>query len=367
MEFLELPGDPKALLATRAGLELLDARDPFRALGGLRALAADLVDDVITALEAALAQVDLVVFSTLAVAAYHVAQAHGLPAVWGVLQPVTPSAEYASLLVAPGKDLGRVANRASHDVAERLAWWMLAPSLSVYRKRMGLPPVGRSNVRATLLTLGGWSPLLVPRPTDWPPNVEVTGAWLLPDSAAPSVPDGLREFVSEGTPPVFIGLGSATVADPDAVTAMMVAAAHDVGVRVVVASGWAGLGSGVDAASHDVFVLAEEVDHRLLFPDCAAVVHHAGAGTTHTVLAAGVVGVPVPFWADQPMWAARTAALGISADPVPKRRWTRARLAQAMAQATGEPWRAERAADMGQLLRAESGAMVAATRVMALL
>lgn len=94
--FSPLPGDPRAMLATRAGLELLDSRDPLRSLGGLRDLAADLVADVIAALEAALERVDVVVFSTLAVAAYHVAQAYRLPAVWGVLQPVTPTRQWPS-------------------------------------------------------------------------------------------------------------------------------------------------------------------------------------------------------------------------------------------------------------------------------
>ena len=375
VEFLELPGDPRELLATRAGLELLDAHDPVRALGGLRTLAADLIDDVITALEAALAQVDVVVFSTLAVAAFHVAEAHGLPAVWGVLQPVTPSREYASLLVAPGKDFGGWANLASHRLADRLAWWMLAPGLVKYRERMGLPPVRASRVRDEVLTLGGWSPLVAPRPTDWPDNVVVTGAWMLPESREARLDPRLEDFVHAGAPPVYIGLGSATVADPAAVTSMMLGAARDAGVRVVLSSGWAGLGGasagggsgdGVEQLSRDVILVTGDVGHQRLFARCSAVVHHAGAGTTHTALAAGAVGVPTPFWADQPFWSARTAALGVSVDPVPKRGWSRVRVARAIARAVGEPWRARRAESLGAAVRSESGATEAARRIMEL-
>jgi sterol 3beta-glucosyltransferase len=118
--------------------------------------------------------------------------------------------------------------------------------------------------------------------------------------------------------------------------------------------------------ARDVLVVTGDVPHQRLFPRCAAVVHHAGAGTTHTALAAGVVGVPVPFWADQPFWSARTAALGVSVDPVPKRRWSRVRLARAIARAVGEPWRVRRALEVGESVRSEAGRRDAARRIMAL-
>jgi sterol 3beta-glucosyltransferase len=367
VDFCELPGDPRALLATRAGLELLDTRDPVRSLGGLRDLAADLVEEVIEVLEAALADVDVVVFSTLAVAAYHVAEAHGVPAVWGVLQPVTETKQWPSLLVAPGRDLGGPLNLASHRVADRLAWWMLAPGLMAYRRRLGLPRFERGRIRDSLVTLGGWSPQLAPRPADWPAQVHVTGAWRLPVSAEPELPAAVSEFLAGGPMPVYVGMGSATVADPAEVTAMFVAAARDVGVRLVLSSGWAGLGDGDALPSpgneRDVLVVGD-VSHGHLFPQCAAVVHHAGAGTTHTALAAGVPTVPTPFWADQSFWAARTARLGVSTNPVPKRTWTRAAVANAIARATAEPWRRDRAARVGQQERRQDGAGAAARAVL---
>ncbi|MDQ1249231.1 MAG: hypothetical protein QG597_3605, partial [Actinomycetota bacterium] len=353
VEFVELPGDPRAMLATRAGLELLDSRDPVRSLGGLRDLAADLVDEVITVLEAELAGVDVVVFSTLAVAAYHVAEAHGVPAVWGVLQPVTQTREWPSMLVAPGRDLGGPLNVASHRVADRLAWWMLAPGLLAYRRQRGLPTFRRERLRDSLPTLGGWSAQLAPRPDDWPALVQVTGAWRLPVASEPALPDEVEAFLADGSAPVYIGMGSATVPDPLAVTAMFLAAARDVGVRVVLSRGWAGLGAegddcppGAAGVASDVLVVSD-VAHGRLFPRCAAVVHHAGAGTTHTALAAGVPQVTTPFWADQPFWAARAAALGVATTPVPKRSWSRQSLAAAFARAVDEPWRTQRAAAVG--------------------
>ncbi|KAJ0959662.1 hypothetical protein J5N97_000680 [Dioscorea zingiberensis] len=54
----------------------------------------------------------------------------------------------------------------------------------------------------------------------------------------------------------------------------------------------------------DVFPL-EDYPHDWLFPQCAAVVHHGGAGTTATGLRAGCPTTVVPFFGDQFFWGDR--------------------------------------------------------------
>jgi len=97
--FREMPGDPRRILNSPAGQQLLNTRDPIRVLTRLRSLAGDLFDEAAAALEVALADCDAVIFSTLAVAAYHVAEMFGLPRMWGVLQPVTATSCWPSLLL----------------------------------------------------------------------------------------------------------------------------------------------------------------------------------------------------------------------------------------------------------------------------
>lgn len=75
----------------------------------------------------------------------------------------------------------------------------------------------------------------------------------------------------------------------------------------------------------------------LLFPRLAAVVHHAGAGTTAAALRAGIPSVTVPVAADQPFWAARLAATGAAPAPIPFRSLTAERLADALTAAVREP------------------------------
>ncbi|WP_434099656.1 nucleotide disphospho-sugar-binding domain-containing protein [Streptomyces minutiscleroticus] len=84
------------------------------------------------------------------------------------------------------------------------------------------------------------------------------------------------------------------------------------------------------SADGDDLLTNGDVPHALLFPRPAAVVHHAGAGTSAAALRAAVSAVPVPVTADQPFWARRLAALGAATEPVPFRALTAERLADAL-------------------------------------
>jgi UDP:flavonoid glycosyltransferase YjiC (YdhE family) len=99
-----------------------------------------------------------------------------------------------------------------------------------------------------------------------------------------------------------------------------------------------------------------DVPHALLFPRMAAVVHHAGAGTTAAGLRAGVPAVPVPIQFDAGFWSARLVALGVAPDVVPLRRLTVPALASALLRATRDPAYRERARTLGARVRGEDGA-----------
>jgi sterol 3beta-glucosyltransferase len=98
-----------------------------------------------------------------------------------------------------------------------------------------------------------------------------------------------------------------------------------------------------------------EVAHDWLFPRMAAVVHHAGAGTTAAGLRAGVPAVAVPVLADQPFWAARLHRLGAAPRPLPLPELTAGRLASTLSQALGNPRHRARAEAMAGRLSAEDG------------
>jgi len=153
----------------------------------------------------------------------------------------------------------------------------------------------------------------------------VTGYWWPPTGGALS--PGLQRFLDDGDPPVFIGFGSMSAPGLGELVGRTL---ERLGRRAVVQRGAAGLFPD----RRDLLVVDDE-PHHTLFPRVAAVVHHAGAGTTAAALRAGVPAVCVPFTADQPFWARRIAALGAGPPPLHRRDLTPQRLADAIGAAEG--------------------------------
>jgi sterol 3beta-glucosyltransferase len=108
---------------------------------------------------------------------------------------------------------------------------------------------------------------------------------------------------------VFLGFGSTPVLDGAGHLRMIRATLSDLGVRGILAVGW----SELDHAGDDTLFVIDEVDHQALLPRCAAAVHHGGAGTTHTSLAAGTPTLICSVFADQPFWGAQCRRLGVGA------------------------------------------------------
>ena len=87
----------------------------------------------------------------------------------------------------------------------------------------------------------------------------------------------------------------------------MLSVARELNVRAIVGAGWSRVPRGL---SDGVFVVGP-VDHDWLFPQCAAVVHHGGAGTTATSVRSGTPTVICSVFSDQPFWGRIFTQLGI--------------------------------------------------------
>ena len=66
-----------------------------------------------------------------------------------------------------------------------------------------------------------------------------------------------------------------------------------VGVRALASKGWGSLNG--DGNTPDSVYMLENTSHDWLFPKCAAVVHHGGAGTTAIGMKFGKPTMIVPF------------------------------------------------------------------------
>ncbi len=360
LEFAPLQGDLQGLLrnAARGGL-MESGRNFFASLRQFRHLLADTYLDLFRSIWEATQGTDAIGFGTVTIMAYPVADKRGVPRFVLPLQPITHSRAYPSLTFpqAIGR-LGGAVNLLTHHLNEQAYWATVRPLVNrALREVLDWPPYPRSGpYRAvyadrTMPFVYGVSPLVFPRPQDWPAWHVLTGFWYLTTQRSAPLPDEVEAFLADGPPPVYIGFGSMVTRDPRGRAEAVLEALRRVGMRAILARGWGGL-APTDLPPHTLLV--EEVPHLRLFPRVAAVVHHGGAGTTAAALWAGVPQVVVPHFADQPFWAERMARLGVAPPPIPARRLTAQRLTDAL-RAVQRPALRQRAADLGHRLREEDG------------
>ncbi|MCD9592757.1 glycosyltransferase [Streptomyces sp. 8ZJF_21] len=254
---------------------------------------------------------------------------------------------------APGDGgLGPEGNLAAGRELLARAGGLQAEVLTRLRARLGLPATASPEPDVEIRpVLHGFSPLVVPRPADWPSQVDVVGYWWPARPRDWQPPAELTDFLQAGPPPVFIGFGSMAPGQGERLGELVTAAVARAGVRAVVQAGWAGL-----TASGDDILTVGDLPHDWLFPRTAAVVHHAGAGTTAAGLRAGVPAVAVPAMADQPFWAARLHRLGVAPRPLPLDALTAESLGAAITACLTDPALGRRAADLAEAVAAEDGA-----------
>jgi sterol 3beta-glucosyltransferase len=361
LEFKPIAGDPRGVLgsadrwlATGRTWHVLPAAREF--VRRLRPLLAQMLNDYWRVSQEA----DLIIYSAVAAPAWSVAEPLGIPAVAAFLQPLHRTRAFPAIGVPAAIRLGAAFNERSHAVAQLLAWQPVRRQINEWRRDvLGLPPISRAGPfagaptgRRPVPTVYGFSPLVVPKPADWGPQVHVTGYWVAETSPVWRPPDALAEFLAAGPPPVYVGFGSMTPKRAERLTALAVEALERTGQRGVLAGGWGGLGVG---DLPDTITVVREVPHEWLLPRMRAVVHHGGAGTTGAALRAGVPSVVVPLSFDQPYWGSRVAALGVGPAPIPRRRLSVERLARSIQQAAMDRALQARAARLGAALRAEQG------------
>lgn len=282
-----------------------------------------------------------------------VADALGIPNAGVLLQPHTPTRQWPAMFFGrhsfgPGGNL--VAGKALFAVALAVT----ARVAAQVRGELGLPA---QRLRRRFADLHRWpvwygfSPEVVARPDEWPDCHRITGYWWPHPNPDWKPAPALEDFLAAGPPPVYIGFGSMAPARAERIATTALTALRRVGVRGIVHTGWAGL----NAIDDDVITI-DDTCHHWLFPRTAAVVHHAGAGTTAAGLRAGVPAVPVPVFHDQTFWADRLRSLGVSPTTLPLAGLTADRLTSAIRQAVHHPHHRYRARQIAARLAEEDSA-----------
>lgn len=301
--------------------------------------------------------------------AIDIAEALDVPALMTAFQPLNPTGEFP-YVGYDGPPPEPLFNRISLDpLFNRLSYVIQAAQQSYYdfpRDRMRAKLLGlRSSKRAgftrnargeRIPALHAYSPTLSPRPGDWPESTIVTGFWRLDDISNWEPEPAFETFLAAGDTPVYLGFGSMPFGAARN-TEIIVKALEIWGGRAVIGKGWGGVKA--EDLPPSVYVI-DKAPHTKLFEMVRAVVHHGGAGTTHTGLYAGKPSFIVPQFFDQPYWGGRVAELGAGPAPVRLRKLTPTILAGALDDLTNDESYALAAAEIRERLLHEDGTGLAA-------
>ena len=269
--------------------------------------------------------------------------------------PMIPSA-YSSPTGAPLPL--KFLNTLLWKLGERIMARLFLPSINAMRRSEGLAPLRRAMgnpFSSPLLNLVAVSPALCPPPPDWGDEIQTCGAFVFPEQAEPwQMPDPLRRFLETGPSPVYMTFGSMSVGDPAfaGTIRLLAEAALRAGCRAIIQTS----GTPHDGAprSSDLYYLSH-APHHLLFPQCAAVVHHGGAGTTHSASRAGLPSIVVEHVTDQAFWGNTLFRAGIAPRLLHRRTVTVKALARAISTALGSPALQEKARRTGAVMQQEDG------------
>lgn len=242
-----------------------------------------------------------------------------------------------------------------------MAFFMTRP-LNQIRKRLGLSPLGPEGITSKRLNLVPVSPTVAPPDPRWEPRHRVTGYWFVEERPGWSAPPELLHFLEAGEPPVVVSLGAMSLSGEDTFEAatMTVEALQAVGARAVI-QGWDEALAG-RALPRTIFY-GGSIPHSWLLPQTACLVHHGGFGTTAAGLRAGIPAVVIPQIIDQFIWGRRVHELGAGPQPISRSKLTGERLASALERALGEDEMRDKAAAVGERIRAENGVAAAVSLI----
>lgn len=301
---------------------------------------------------------DVVVYPPLLVAAVAAARAENVPHVSVHLAPLHRARKYSPL----GPNFGRFGNAILWSLAGSMMRRKTDARLNSVVTAAGLEPwrdVLLESSHSTLLDLVAVSPAVLARDPLSKPHTQITGYFFTDPSPSAPVPKELEAFV-EQEPPLVIGFGSMTGFDAAAMTRAVLEAVSGLDRRVVLQSGWGGLGE-VALPAH--VMRAGFVSHAWLHARAACVVHHGGAGTTASVLRAGVPQAVVWHLGDQPMWGRKVHELGVAPAACAHHDFSASWLRASLQRLIADESMRDRARALGATVRAEDGTGAAAEAI----
>lgn len=281
-----------------------------------------------------------------------VADRLGIPFVEAQLQPIGAGAGQGPGVLAPAwlSRLGPAGDSLGRRMTELAVWAPFRPAMAQARRTvLGLAGPARAHLGQPVLYAFSTHLGFAPRPAA-KREAYVTGYWT--DPSPEVLPSPIEAWLAASGPVVSIGFGSMTGRAGAATLADLARrAVAKVGARAIFIAGPEAVTMKPDG---DLLPIAS-IAHTALFPRVQAIVHHGGAGTTGAALWSGVPAQIVPVTVDQPFWGRLSHRLGVAPPPIDRRALTVDGLARGLEAALNDAALRQRAADLGDLIRAEDG------------
>ncbi len=173
-----------------------------------------------------------------------------------------------------------------------------------YRKDYPGLKITASSIKKAMLekekTFYAVSPSLFPKPEYWPSVAHVVGYYER-DKTKNWQPDKeLVDFLKKYKKVILITFGSMSNSNPREKTRIIVEVLKRNKVSAIINTSWGGLEKTTESSDHIHFV--SNIPYDWIFPKMHAVVHHGGAGTTHTALKYACPSLIIPHILDQFYW-----------------------------------------------------------------
>lgn len=279
-------------------------------------------------------------------------QKYKCPRVSLVLTPIVVKSKHSS---PTSFNLGTTVNELLWNMGGKISTSRWFKPANMHRAAVGLPPIKslqKELFTSGLLTLVASSPSLTPSQPDWPKTVQTCGFLNFEkQDSITSIPSKLSSFLDEGEPPVYMTFGSCLQYNLKASTQLLYETAKKLNKRVVIQSDY----PIEKTETNQNIIQVSNVAHSLVFPKCALIVHHGGAGTTQAALLAGKPSLIVPHGFDQMYWAKHLNEIGVSSSPIERKKANSTVLAQKLEALLSDTFAIRKAQEIGTKMSQENG------------
>ena len=215
--------------------------------------------------------------------------------------------EHSIIGFSGGGNYGKILNRLSYLVqvfSLSAATYFTTRKLLKGESKFKTNPLKiRKHLLQRILSIYTVSPTLFSPPSKWQANAKVVG-FVERDKTQKWEPSiTLRGFLKahNKSKVLFATFGSISNTDPLGKTKAIISAIEKYKTPTIINTSWGGLIEVEDCPEHVLFV--KDIPYDWIFPKVYGVIHHGGAGTTHSAIKYGCASLIIPHFIDQFFWS----------------------------------------------------------------